>query len=209
MRPFFNDRPTSGILLFAGVHPNCESVTFLIPNGESYRGINHYLTKSLPEAAKELADLVRRIEPTLARLDPKKTLQRWRGKLLCLKVLVPWLLRTVNFSRVWGENPLTGVLRSVWRLWKRRRTKHLTGRPAPVTYLRVAVLPFEEQHSIDSERLKTCTAGMPYEDVATGRIEIIPHCIWYPYRNAILRTIAQKYGSVRSTQDGGISKKAA
>jgi hypothetical protein len=38
---------------------------------------------------------------------------------------------------------------------------------------------------------------MPYENVETGRIEIIPHCIWYPYRNAILRKIADKYGSTR------------
>ena len=75
--------------------------------------------------------------------------------------------------------------------------KRRTGRPAPATYLRVAVLPFEEQHSIDSERLKSCRVGMPYENVETGQIEIIPHCVWYPYRNTILKKIADKYGSTR------------
>ncbi len=199
MRPFFRDRPTSGFLFFAGVHPNCESITFLIPGNEGYRGINHYLNKPLQQAANEFADLVRRVEPKLARLDPKKTLQRWHGKLLCLGALVPWLLRTIDMQRVFGRHLLPGMIRTAWSLWKRHRTKHRTGLPSPVTYLRVAVLPFEEQHSIDSERLKNCKVGMPYEDVETGRIEIIPHCIWFPYRNALLRKIAEKYGSVRDT----------
>jgi hypothetical protein len=57
------------------------------------------------------------------------------------------------------------------------------------------VLPFEEQHSIDADRLRTCKAGFAYEDVETDRIETIPHCLWYPYRNEMLRKIAEKYGS--------------
>ena len=198
MRPFFRDRPTSGFLFFAGVHPNCESITFLIPNSQSYCGINHYLNRPLPEAAKEFADLVKRIEPKLSRLDHRKPFQRLQGRLLCLATIVPWLLRIINVRRVFGNKPFFGMVKSVWHLWKRRRLKRRTKRPSPVTYLRVAVLPFEEQHSIESNRLRTCKVGMPYEDVETSRIEIIPHCLWYPYRNAILRKIAEKYGSVRS-----------
>jgi 7,8-dihydro-6-hydroxymethylpterin dimethyltransferase len=208
MRPFFTDRPTSKFLFFAGVHPNCESVTFLIPDGRSYRGINHYLNKPLPQAAKEFAELVKKIEPKLSRLDPQKPLQRLQGKYLCLKTMVPWLLRTINVRRVFGNHLIPGMIRTAWRLWNRRRIKHRTQLPAPVTYLRVVVLPFEEQHSVDSERLKSCKAGMPYENVETGRIEIIPHCLWFPYRDAILRKIAQKYGRVPTTQIT-ISKKAA
>lgn len=209
MRPFFRMRPTSGILFFAGVHPNCESVTFLIPNGESYSGINHYLKKPLPEVAKQFSDLVKKIEPKLSRLDPQKPFQRMQGKLICFAALIPWLLRTINMRRVFGKQPVLGSIKSAWGLWKRHRKKRLTGRPSPVTYLRLAVLPFEEQHSIDSERLKTCKAGMPYEDVETGRIEIIPHCLWFPYRNALLRKIAQKYGTVRGGQTAAPSPKKA
>jgi pyruvate-formate lyase-activating enzyme len=209
MRPFFRDNPTSGFLFFAGVHPNCESVTFLIPNGESYGGINHYLTSPLPKAAKEFSDLVRKIQPTLSRLDPGKPFQRLRGKLLCLGTLAPWLLHTINMRQVFGNHLLIGMMKSAWHLWQRRRTKRLTKRPSPVLYLRVAVLPFEEQHSIDSERLKSCKAGVPYEDVETNRIEIIPHCLWYPYRNAILRKITEKYGSVPSSRVSPSSKRAA
>lgn len=198
MRPFFSDKPGLGVLNFAGVHPNCESITFLIPGGESYRGLNHYINKPLSVAAKELAGLVRGIEPKLARLDARKPFQRMRGQLICLATIVPWLLRTINRRQVFGGNPVTGPITAAWRLWQRRRTKRRTGLPSPATYLRVAVLPFEEQHSIDAARLKSCRVGMPYENVETGQIEIIPHCVWYPYRNAILKKIADKYGSTRT-----------
>jgi uncharacterized Fe-S cluster-containing radical SAM superfamily protein len=209
IRPFFRDTPAAGVLLFAGVHPNCESVTFLIPNGCGYGGLNHYLNKPLPAVAKDLADRVKRIQPRLALLDPKKPFQRLQGKLLCLAAFFPWLLGAVNLHRVFGDHLLLGALRQGWRLWQRRRTKRRTGRPSPVTHLRVAVLPFEEQHSLDSERLKTCAAGMPYEDVETGQIKTIPHCLWYPYRNALLRRIAEKYGSVANVPGEPPTRKAA
>jgi hypothetical protein len=60
------------------------------------------------------------------------------------------------------------------------------------------VIPLEEQHSIDSERLKTCRVGSIYENVETGRIEVIPHCVWLPYRNPLLGKIADKYAGVQS-----------
>jgi hypothetical protein len=142
-------------------------------------------------------------------LDPKKPFQRLQGKLLCLAAFFPWLLGAVNLHRVFGDHLFLGALQAAWRLWQRRRTKRRTGRPSPVTHLRVAVLPFEEQHSLDSERLKTCAAGMPYEDVETGQIKTIPHCLWYPYRNAILRKIAEKYGSVANVPDEPPTRKAA
>ena len=198
MRPFFSKKPGLGLLNFAGIHPNCESVTFLIHDGESYRGLNHYMNKTFTEAAREFAELVQKIEPKLSRLDPAKPLQRLRGKLICLQTVVPWLLCTINKRRVFGSNPITGSIRAALSLWKRRRTKRHTGRPSPVSYLRVVVIPLEEQHSVDSERLKTCRVGAIHENVETGRIEIIPHCVWYSYRNPILKKIADMYASMRS-----------
>ena len=89
-------------------------------------------------------------------------------------------------------------MRTAWSLWQRHRTKRLTGRPSPAKYLRVVIIPLEEHHSIDSERLKSCRVGSVYEDVETGRIEVIPHCVWFPYRNSILKKIADKYARIHS-----------
>ena len=195
MRPFFSKKAGMGLLNFAGVHPNCESVAFLVHDGQGYRGLNHYMSKPFTEAVREFAEIVKKIEPKLARLDRAKPLERLHGKLICLWAVVPWLCRTIDKRRLAGSNPIGTLVRAAWAVWKRRRAKRRSGRPSPVSYLRVVVIPLEEQHSIDSERLKSCRVGSVYEDADTGRIEVIPHCIWYPYRNPILQKIAEKYAS--------------
>ena len=197
MRPFFSKKLGMGLLNFAGVHPNCESVALLVHDGGSYRGLNTYMNTTFTQAAREFAEIVKKIEPKLSRLDPAKPLQRLRGKLLCLQAVVPWLLRTINKRRVLGSNPIGGAIRAAWSAWKRRRTKRRTGRPSPASYLRVVVIPLEEKHSIDAQRLKRCRVGSVYENVDSGKIEVVPHCAWYPYRNPILKKIADKYADAR------------
>ena len=64
--------------------------------------------------------------------------------------------------------------------------------------VRVAVLPIEEQHSIDAARLRSCKAVFAYEDVDDGTVKYFPACSWYPYRNPLLKKISQKYGVVHN-----------
>jgi hypothetical protein len=198
MRPFFSNKPGLGLLNFAGIHPNCESITFLVNDGQSYGSLNQYMNKTLAEAAKELGEIVKKIEPKLSRLDPAKPFQRLLGKLICVQAVIPWLVRTINKRRLLCSKPVSGPIKTALALWKRRRNRRRTGRPSPASYLRIVVIPLEEQHSIDSERLKSCRVGSVYEDVETGQIKVIPHCVWYPYRNPILKKIADKYAGMRS-----------
>jgi hypothetical protein len=66
----------------------------------------------------------------------------------------------------------------------------------PRRMIRVAVLPIEEQHSIDAARLRNCKAVFAYEDVEDEQIKYFPACSWYPFRNALLEKISEKYGVV-------------
>ena len=59
------------------------------------------------------------------------------------------------------------------------------------------MLPFEEQHSVDAARMESCKAVFAYEDPADGKVKTIPACLWYPYRNAYLQKLSEKYGVVR------------
>ena len=199
-RSFFRDNPHSEVLLLAGVHPNCESFSFLISDGEKYRGINYYLNKSFAEAVVELIGLLKKIDPNLNRLDPKKSFQRLRGKFLIVATLAPWLLRTVNIRRLAGNNPLLGLLKTGWsvlvRKLSKRFSKQVAKRRRPVPMLRIAVLPFEEQNAVDAARMENCKAVFAYEDVENDRIGTVPVCLWYPFRNPLLEKIAAKYGAV-------------
>jgi len=195
-RAFFRKNPRSEVLLLAGVHPNCESMTLLVSDGEKFRSIRHYLKSSLRQAAVEFAVLSKKIEPWLDRLDPKKFFQRLYGQLLVIRTFLPWAFRTIHFRRLHlFRSCAKGIL---------GRIVHRPARKGPFmsrrarSIIRVAILPFEEQHSIDAARLQNCKAVFAYEDVEDGKVKYFPACSWYPYRNPLLEKISQKYGVAQS-----------
>ena len=63
--------------------------------------------------------------------------------------------------------------------------------------IRVAMLPFEEEHSIDAARLENCKGVFAYEDIEAGKVRYMPACLWYPYRNERLEKLSKKYGVVK------------
>ncbi len=199
-RAFFRSNPRSETLLLAGVHPNCESLTLLISNGKYFRSISHSLKKPFKQAVLEFAARVKKIEPKLDKLDPTKSWQRFRGKLLLGRTLLPWIFSTVRLGRVFYEG-IVDVLatrkarRAAIKEEKRTGIKLPHRRPRRI--IRVAMLPFEEQHSVDAARMESCKAVFAYEDPDDGQVKTIPACLWYPYRNAILEKLSAKYGVVK------------
>jgi len=199
-RSFFRKNPRSEVLLLAGVHPNCESFTLLISDGKQYRGINHYLKKPFSAAVVEFATLSKKIEPALDQWDPKKFFQRWRGRLLCIRTFLPWALRTIDFVRLADGKPVRGLIKTIWQaIFRPQLAEGLAGSRRPRRVLRLGMLPFEEQHSIDAARLESCKAVFAYEDTEDGKVKTIPACLWYPYRNALLEKLSKKYGIVGKT----------
>ena len=198
-RSFFRKSPRSEVLLLAGVHPNCESMTLLISDGKTYRGINHYLKRPFSQVVVDLAARARRIEPKLDRLDPKKFFQRWRGRLLIVCTLLPWGLRSIRWVRLADGKPVRALLKLIFGpLFRRQSAEGLSSSRRPRRLLRVGMLPFEEQHSVDAARMESCKAVFAYEDTEDGKIKTIPACLWYPYRNPLLEKLSKKYGVVRS-----------
>lgn len=199
-RSFLRTNPRSEILLLAGVHPNCESMTVLVSDGKRYRGLNHYLKIPFKKAALEFMEICKKIEPRLKQLDPNKGFQRFRGKMLIYRSFVQWILRSISIMRVSNYNPPWALLKVLGRQVGNRFAKWFNKGETPWrrkrSVLRVAMLPFEEQHSVDASRLENCKAVFPYEDTDTGSIEMIPTCMWPPYRDTVLRKVSDKYGAV-------------
>jgi uncharacterized radical SAM superfamily Fe-S cluster-containing enzyme len=197
-RSFFRRNPRSETLMLAGVHPNCESITLLVSDGTCYRSVTHYLKKPFTQAATEFADISKKLAPRLEKLDPKKFFQRLQGQWIIIRAAAPWFFRTVNLRRVTGGNPVIGLLKAgLARLCRKKAGNGVSTSRRPRRVLRVAMLPFEEQHSVDAARMESCKAVFAYEDPDDGKIKTIPACLWYPYRNAILEKLSKKYGVVR------------
>jgi len=199
-RTFFTDRKRSKNFMFAGSHPNCESMTFLVSDGKKYRSINHYLKIPLGELTREIIARARKLDERLDRMNPKKFLDRWCGRFLVVKTFIGIGLKAPNYRAIFRGNPLIalgkillGTLRGE-RVWQALR--RVTSIPS---FLRVGVLPFEEYLSVDGQRLENCKGVFVYEDVKDGQVKYIPVCTWFLYRKEILRTISEKYGVAPKT----------
>jgi len=183
---------------FQAVHPNCESGTILISDGERYRPLGDYLRRPLHQIAGEAVARAQRIGPLLARLDPRRRAQRLAGKLLVMGVFGGLALRSFDLGKVMADRPRIRAVRLLGGLLAGRPPgelvrQHTTLRGA----LTVIVLPFEETHSLETARLQWCGAGFAYEEAATGEVKTIPACAWWLYNVEILKQIMAKYGKAK------------
>ncbi|MBM4036989.1 MAG: radical SAM protein [Planctomycetes bacterium] len=187
---------TSTRLTFGGVHPNCESMTLLLSDGERYHALSHYLKRPLHEVAEEIVTLAERLGPGLEKLDPKRLWQRLRGQWRVVRAAWRPVRRSLDFRRILRGRPFFAVLRILAALAIGRKGKDVLRRHTRVQdALRMIVLPFEEYHSIDGSRLRNCTAGFAFEDPDTGEVRTIPVCSFSLYKNDVQRKLAAKYGS--------------
>ncbi len=195
-RSFFRASSRSETLMLGGVHPDCESVTMLVSDGEKYISINNWLRVPIGRLCEEAILRGRALEPKLARLNPEKRFQRLWGQLLVLKTFLPLARKGIDRRKLFRGSMVLCLLRMLGAVLRGR-----TLREAAHTYmdpphiLQLAVLPFEEPHSVESSRLQNCKAAFAYEDVTDGQVKSIPACLWYTYRNHILRKVAEKYGT--------------
>jgi hypothetical protein len=182
---------------FGGVHPNCESATLFLSDGERYRPIGHYLKRPLHEVADEVIGRANKIDGKLARLNPERFLQRWQGRLIVTRTFAPVLLRSLDFKRIAKGLPVVAALKILAGLLVGKRLKDQVRKHLTVTdTLGMVVLPFEEYHSIDSERLQNCKAGFAFEDPDSGQVKVVPVCSYTLFRDDVERKIVARYGAV-------------
>jgi len=191
-------------LTFGGAHPNCESATILFSDGERFHPINYFLKMPLSELGAEIVRRAKPLEARVARLDPKRFLQRWRGRLLVLRTYLGLARRAFDGRKIFRGNPTLGLLRVVGGVLLGRRLKDQLRRHTRFRdTLLMVILPFEEYHSIEGERLQNCPSGFAFLDPDTDRVKTIPVCGYPLYREAIERRIAEKYQSQPEAVPGG------
>ena len=181
---------------FAQIHPNCESATRFYSDGERYRPINFYLKRPLDDIAAEMVRRVGAIEAKLAKLDATRAIDRFRGRWTVLRALGPLVYRAADLRRMFKGHPWLTIPRLLGGLLLGRSLddqfrKHSRLRER----LDSIILPFEESHSLESERLERCAAAFGFEDPETGEVRMVPGCSWPLYNKEILRALAAKHGT--------------
>ncbi len=182
------------VVTFAGVHANCESFTYLVPIGESFVPISHFLKHGFAASIADLRALDKRVAKYVS-----KPIGRLRRLWVHLKLLKIYL-KNWNFSALLGAKGFAAMIR-----WMRIGGKLIWGREFlevvreetvlknPNAILEIIILPFEDDYILESERLKQCSSCFGYVDVETDSVKFVPFCIWAKFKNEVMKEIADKY----------------
>jgi hypothetical protein len=186
---------TSARMTFGGVHPNCESMTYLLSDGEQYRPLGDFTNGNLEDLLTDLVNASLELGPFLSRLNPDRPAHRALGLLRCMGSVGPRLLRFVNWKKLLKGRPFAGIVGIALDLLRGRDLKEsLRAHSVVGDVLRMVVLPFEEYHSVESQRLRHCRAAFAYQDPDTEQVGLVPVCAWSLFKKDIQRRIARRYG---------------
>ena len=190
---------------FAGAHPNCESFYLLVSDGERYVPLSRYLKGTLPDLVRDLFAVDARLARLRERMgfgEPGRTpplagVKRRGLDLRALLVLigvarrhvrVGALLKGRGLTKLW--HALCLVVRTPFRRGLRKAaTKHLI----PQAMLQIIVLPFEDNQTLETERLERCPNAFAFYDPEAGHANGVPVCAWSQHKVPVMHRITDYY----------------
>jgi uncharacterized radical SAM superfamily Fe-S cluster-containing enzyme len=181
-------------LPFLGVHPNCESFTLLISDGEKYVPLSRYMKKSLFSLAAD----IRKIDDRAARLS-KIRVSAARKAGLAIAIAGVFAAH-INFGAVVGASGMKAAGRWLGIIGSAMAGKRfkdvIKERTRIKSILQILLLPFEDDYTVESERLEKCASCFAYIDGITGAVKSIPFCIWEKFKNEKMKSMAVKYNKI-------------
>jgi uncharacterized radical SAM superfamily Fe-S cluster-containing enzyme len=197
-RSFFTNR-LSDKFMFGGTHPNCESATFLVSDGQKYRSVNHYMKLPLSKLMEIASTRTKKLNERISRYNPEKFLDRWLARVIIIKTLIPFIWIAPDYRAIFRGKPIRGIVRTLWGAIKGERFEYALSRVSGIPrVLRVGVLPFEQYQAVESNRLANCKGAFVFEDTKDGQIKFVPTCTWFRFRQAVLKSVTDKYGIASS-----------
>lgn len=196
---------------FAGAHPNCESMYILVSDGERYVPLARYLKGTLPEFIDALFEADARVRRVAERLGSgpwgrslgRIGLRKRYLKLRTLLTLARTLRRNVKVGKLLkggGVGKVYHLLAAaagiLFRLKSRRiLARHTTWQGT----LQLIVLPFEDNSTLETERLERCPNAFVFYDPQADRVNYVPTCAWSQHKAPVMRRIADHYAGAGSS----------
>lgn len=183
-----------------GSHPNCESATLYVSDGDQYRPISSYLTVPLSELLVRL----RRLDLALAARSaslPSTGLRRLAFDGWTLVRAVALLAKSIKFSALFGRPvALNGFLALADMVRGRKIDRILSQRTKFKNVLTLITIPYEDKGGLENARLKDCPAVFAYEDVDSGRIRTTAFCSWQTVKDQVCRNVQAHYDEKASPE---------
>jgi hypothetical protein len=197
-----SDKP----LPFAGVHPNCESMTLLVYDGDEFVSISSFLKSSLYALVEQIIRSEDALKKRIARLEnglvsrllSAVRLDKITKKLLAYLAVVTLALKHADFKKVLGvENNLQVLskgLRILGDVIKGKRSSYIMETHTRLKYiLQILMVPFEDKMNAEGERLAQCAGHFAYVDPETDQVKTMPVCSWPFYKSDLMKKIMEKY----------------
>lgn len=187
-------------LTFGGAHPNCESVSLLISDGDRYQPLPTFLKGSQDDLFKKAVLLDEQIGKSISNSILVKTLGEKGKKIVASWMIMKFINKFLDFDKIFEDSKVKGLLKIGLGLARGIKLKHLLRRYTKChNLLRMIVLPFEEKACIESARLVDCPASFAFENSESGKISLMPVCAWVIYKNGVLKQTAEKYGTDKAS----------
>lgn len=191
-------------LTFGGAHPNCESVSLLISDGEKYQPLSKFLKIPQNRMLKEALKLDAAMGKTLERSLIARKFGKNGKKLVAGLMVLNFLRKYVDYNQIFDGDIAIKSIKIAAGLIRGEKLKTLLRRyTRSQSILRMIVLPFEEKACIESARLVECPASFAFENPRTGKICLMPVCSWPIFKNDVLRKTAEKYGTDKASTKRG------
>jgi uncharacterized radical SAM superfamily Fe-S cluster-containing enzyme len=176
-----------------GSHPNCESATLLVSNGDQYLPISTYLTIQLSELLARLRKLDSRLAQEAATL-PATGLRRRIFDAWTILRMMGILRNALDLKKIFGRQSLINAVKAVVDLIRGKKIDLiLKDRTSFKHVLTLITIPYEDKGGLEDARLRDCPAVFAYEDVDTGRIRTTAFCSWQTIKDDVCRKIQAHY----------------
>lgn len=183
-----------GSMTFGGAHPNCETISAMISDGQKYHPVSKFLKQPTNNAVTEWLELDRLMGEKLKRSTIAKRFGPKGRKFVYGMALLKFQKKHVNYQEVFGGGTTLKVAQIIWGLLTGVKFKQLLRKYTRChSILRLIIMPFEEKACVEAARLVDCPANFAYEHPETREIRLMPVCSWVAYKNNILRSTAANY----------------
>lgn len=185
-----------------GSHPNCESATLLVSDGNSYAPISAYLSMPLSELLVRLRRLDKSFQRKMAGI-PAKGFRKWLFDASIFVRTMAVLAGALRFGKFFGRPAFGNAALALADLVRGRKIDRvLSERTCFKNLLTMITIPYEDKGGLEDARLIDCPAVFAYEDVRTGRIRTTAFCSWQTIKDATCREIQDHYdGKVFQDQE--------
>jgi hypothetical protein len=200
---FFNLVPTP----YAGVHPNCESMSLLVSNGTSYIPLSVYLKKSIFEVKKDLRKKEKLILKKLNSINNNRIgsilesigIKKSVNNIIVFVSLGDIFFRSTKIDKILGASGFdaaTKVLKILGKIVLGHKPKEVLRQYTKIhNVLPIMVIPFEDNECLESARLERCAAAFTYFEPEEDKVKTIPVCAWGLHKNKALAKVTEYYGS--------------